>query len=149
MCTGAEILFIGQSVQAVGGLLSAGNEASQYSNRAGEILANAKEEVEHTSKIQERRRGGIRAAYGKSGVKLAGTAKKFIDAQIKEDERELLSIRYNASLQAKDSIAKASSVKVKGFSNLLGDIGKIADSADKSGIFKKGAFGTGNLGLGS
>lgn len=128
-------MFAAQAVGAAGNFLSAQDTAKQQAKQAGEILANAKEEAKQTSKAQQRRRGAMRAAYAKQGVKVTGTAAVLIDEQVRQDDLELLKIKHNAQLQADAKIAEAKQTKQKALIDLIGGAGKAAGTGAKAGLF--------------
>lgn len=123
MCDPASIAIMAFKV------FSAQREAKAYSSvvgqkvrQAGEILANAKEEMAQLSKAQDRRRGVTKAVYGKAGVELTGTPQKLFEQQDIENEKELLKIKYNADLEAGDLLREAKAIKKKGLKSFAGNI---------------------------
>jgi hypothetical protein len=116
MCFEAAIGFLntsgGMSVASdalggIGSIVSGQNQSSQYEKRAIQIGDNARSQIRQTSKALDRRRGATAAAYGKQGVTLKGTAGRYLQEQIMQDELELLNIQKGAMVNIENEITKA------------------------------------------
>lgn len=120
MCTGMEIAAIGSVAQGVGGFIQQQNLAEQYERRADEILSNSIENMRISAKQRERARGSLRAAYGKAGVTLTGTAKVVSEEQLRQDELALLNEKYNAQLAITQAQDEAKKARFKAISGVIG-----------------------------
>lgn len=119
-------LFAFKQMGTIGEARQTASAVKQRVGRAGEILANAKDEMNQLAKAQERRLGTQRAAYGKQGVKLAGTAQRLEFEQIAQNERDLLSIKWNADLEARAEVNEAKKIRKAGQKAFVkGTIGNI------------------------
>lgn len=136
MCTGAELLFGAQAAGAVGGLMQDSNKAFGKAKQAGQILANAKADQQQASISQGRRAAFTRAAYAASGVKQTGTPLIFQEQQARQDEEELLRIRYNANVEAKDLVKAAKAGQKAAFANFIKDAGMTASYGFSSGLLE-------------
>lgn len=120
MCTGAEIMAVGSVVKGVGGMASKFSLANDYEDRATDILESSKDTMQRSSKVRERRRGVMRAAYAKGGVEMTGTARTLTDEQIRADEKELLRQKYNAQLEVSQAYEQAQEARKQGIFSLVG-----------------------------
>lgn len=128
MCDPVSLAIMGaKTFGAIQDAKSVTSNVKQKVAIAGEILANAKDEMAQLSKAQDRGLGRMKAAYGKQGVEFTGTAKRLEAAQIEQNERDLLAIKWNADLAANQKINEAKDIKkagIKKFSNdLFGAVG--------------------------
>lgn len=122
MCTGAEIMIAASVAQGVGGMMSSSSEAKQYKTRAGQVLKSGMQEIDQAAYEQERYRGSQRAAIGKAGIKMSGTAKTLTDEQLMQDEKTLLTMKYNTMLGVKDNTNAYKAKKMEGFNALMGGL---------------------------
>ena len=128
MCAGPEIMLIAGLAQSAGGVIQGFDAASQYEDRANQILESSKDQMRQGSKARERRRGAQSAAFAKGGVKMTGTAKVFTQQQIEQDEQELLKQKYNAQLEIKDTFKQAQEARTQGIvSGISGATGAVSN----------------------
>jgi len=120
MCSldGNTLSGVGSVVGGVGDLLAGTGEAKAHRKRMGRIMESTRDQLNQMDKAQSRRRGAQRAAYGKAGVKLTGSAKRLMEEQLKEDELELLKTKYNAQLKIDDAKDSAKSAINQGLMGL-------------------------------
>lgn len=119
MCTGMEIMAVAKAAQGVGGMLSADSEAKQYKTRAGEVLKSGMAEIDQAAYEMDRYRGSQKAAYGKAGVKMKGSAARTLEEQLYQDEKTLLTAKYNTMLGVKDNLNAYKGAKTKGVNALI------------------------------
>ena len=120
MCTGLEIMAVASVAQGIGGFMQGQQAAGQYEKRAGQILESSKQEMRQTGKAQARRLGSQKTGYAKAGVAMTGSAATFTQEQMKQDELELLTQKYNAQLGIQDEFAKAKESRMQGIKSLIG-----------------------------
>jgi len=124
MFTGLEIMAIAGLAQGVGGFLSGQDTANQYTDQAGQILESAKQGMRKTAKAQSRRLGSQKAGYAVAGVAQSGSAEVLSNEQIKQDELEILTQKYNAQLGIKQSFQQANQARMQGTMSLIKGVGK-------------------------
>ena len=119
MCTGMEILAVASAAQGIGGMMSADSEAGQYKTRAKQVLQSGMQEIDQAAYEQSRYRSQQKSAYGKAGVKLKGSARTVLDEQLMQDEKTLLTMKYNTMLGVKDNLNAYKSKKTEGVNALI------------------------------
>ena len=129
MCTGMEIMMVASAAQGIGGMLSSNDEAKQYKTRAGQVLQSGMQEIDQAAYEMDRYRGSQKAAYGKAGVKMKGSAARTLEEQLYQDEKTLLTAKYNTMMGVKDNLNAYKSKKMEGVNALI------------SGGFKAAGYG--------
>jgi hypothetical protein len=129
MCTGFEIMAVASAAQGIGGMLSGNDEAKQYKTRAGQVLQSGMQEIDQAAYEMDRYRGSQKAAYGKAGVKMKGSAARTLEEQLYQDEKTLLTAKYNTMMGVKDNLNAYKSKKMEGVNALI------------SGGFKAAGYG--------
>jgi hypothetical protein len=124
-----ELMAISAGAQGISGMLSSNGEAKQYKTRANQVLQSGMQEIDQTAYEQSRYRATQKSAYGKAGVKLTGSAKTVTDEQLMQDEKTLLTMKYNTMLGVKDNLNAYKSKKMEGVNALV------------SGGFKAAGYG--------
>jgi len=119
MCTGMEMMGFAGLAQGASGAMTANSEAGQYKTRAGQVLQSGMQEIDQAAYQQSRYRGEQKAAYGKSGVKMTGSAKTLTDEQLLQDEKTLLTMKYNTMLGVQDNLNAYKSKKGEATNALL------------------------------
>lgn len=141
MCTGFEILAGANFVKGVGGFLAGKDEEKQRKSRVGEILESSKQEMKQTARAQSRRIGSQKAAFGKAGVKLKGSAAKFIEEQRRQDEIELLNQQFNTELDVRTELQKGRQARTRGALSLVSGVTDSFSALGKAGRLKGFALG--------
>jgi hypothetical protein len=124
-----EIMMVASAAQGIGGMLSSNDEAKQYKTRAGQVLQSGMQEIDQAAYEMDRYRGSQKAAYGKAGVKMKGSAARTLEEQLYQDEKTLLTAKYNTMMGVKDNLNAYKSKKMEGVNALI------------SGGFKAAGYG--------
>jgi hypothetical protein len=123
------LLFAASAAKGVGDFMQGQDAANQYEKRAGQILESSKQNMRQTGKAQARRLGSQKAGYSKAGVAMTGSPLAFTEEQMKQDELEILTQKYNAQLGIGDEFNKAKESRVKAIGGLVGGLTKGAGYA--------------------
>lgn len=134
--TGENLKMAGSIFGDLGEYDSQRDVQKQYRQQIGQITENTQLNMKRKAYSQARGLSEKRANYGKAGVKMTGSALDYINEQVKQDELDLLNMKYEASIGIGDA--------AKG----MRSAGNKANTAISSGLQKAGELYTVNKGFG-
>jgi hypothetical protein len=95
-------------------------QAKLFNEKADAERANTAFELQQTKKLFDQRRSSIRSEFSSSGILNTGSALNFEKATEKEQELDLLNIKYNGEIRARQATQQAKEYKKQAKYDILG-----------------------------